>query len=246
MDVSNSSQTTHIIRNRTRLTALSCIRFMIISELLIKLTKIISITFVLYLKRNETCKQPLKVFLGVFLVITIIRCITFLSKNRTFFSIDNIPEFRDNPDLALFSNFIEALVLFWYLIGFHWLQECTNCSTTNPILYYMSALFITLGIAMFILPLLAIIALLLLKECVKPKFRIIKFNKPDDLPDETVTCTICFEQYEPGNEIKFLPCTHHFHCDCVDEWLALKESCPLCKRSTGFFNELLDDQYPDI
>ncbi|WUR02449.1 E3 ubiquitin-protein ligase RNF13 [Vairimorpha necatrix] len=246
MDLLNESPSTLVSSHRNRFTALSCIRLMIITELIIKIIKIVSISTVLFLKRNEPCKQPLKAFLGVFLVITIIRSIIFLSKNRSFFNIQIISDYRDNPDLALFSNFIEALVLFWYLIGFHWLQECTNCSNTNRVLYYMTALFITIGIAMFVLPLMAIIALLLLKECVKPKLKVVKFNDQADLPDESCTCTICFEQYEIGNEVKFLPCSHHFHCTCVDEWLSLKESCPLCKRSTGFFNELLDEQYDDF
>ncbi|KAK6090768.1 hypothetical protein P3W45_000013 [Vairimorpha bombi] len=214
--LANDTQANMSIRTRSRISALSCIKILIILDLLIRSIKISSISVVLYIKRNEEVKVPLKLFLAVYLVITIARTITFISKNRTFFNIQRIPEFRDNPDLALFSNFVEALLLFWYLIGFHWLQDCTNCQVTNPLLYYMSATWV------------------------------ITYKGPEDLPDETMNCTICFEQYEIGNSIKFLPCDHHFHCDCVDEWLNLKDTCPLCKKNINMLYDLVDPPEHEI
>ncbi|PAV84697.1 hypothetical protein WR25_02251 [Diploscapter pachys] len=32
-------------------------------------------------------------------------------------------------------------------------------------------------------------------------------------------CAICMIDFEPGDCIRFLPCMHSFHKDCVDEWL---------------------------
>ncbi len=50
--------------------------------------------------------------------------------------------------------------------------------------------------------------------------------------EEAEPCSICLQQYEPGEKVRHLPCQHVFHRDCVDEWL-LGESrlCPMCKRS---------------
>jgi hypothetical protein len=244
--LANDTQANMSIRTRSRISALSCIKILIILDLLIRSIKISSISVVLYIKRNEEVKVPLKLFLAVYLVITIARTITFISKNRTFFNIQRIPEFRDNPDLALFSNFVEALLLFWYLIGFHWLQDCTNCQVTNPLLYYMSATWVALGFFMFIAPLLAIMILLVLVAFIRPKLKVITYKGPEDLPDETMNCTICFEQYEIGNSIKFLPCDHHFHCDCVDEWLNLKDTCPLCKKNINMLYDLVDPPEHEI
>ncbi|KAI9308350.1 hypothetical protein BJ944DRAFT_260418 [Cunninghamella echinulata] len=44
------------------------------------------------------------------------------------------------------------------------------------------------------------------------------------------TCTICLSNYENDDLICVLPCNHHFHKDCVHEWLALNYKCPLCQR----------------
>ena len=42
-------------------------------------------------------------------------------------------------------------------------------------------------------------------------------------------CCICLSTYEDGAELRELPCSHHFHCACVDKWLHLHATCPLCK-----------------
>ncbi|OAQ26430.1 hypothetical protein K457DRAFT_140347 [Linnemannia elongata AG-77] len=47
---------------------------------------------------------------------------------------------------------------------------------------------------------------------------------------EEATCAICLGDYNPDETIRFLPCQHHFHLECVDQWLATDKSCPLCKH----------------
>ncbi|CAN0235783.1 unnamed protein product [Scytosiphon promiscuus] len=44
-------------------------------------------------------------------------------------------------------------------------------------------------------------------------------------------CAICLAGLEDGDVLRKLPCRHFFHRECVDEWLHLSVSCPLCKRS---------------
>ena len=48
-----------------RVNALSCIRFLIITELLVKVFKVLSIAVVLYIKRNERVEVTIKLFLEV-------------------------------------------------------------------------------------------------------------------------------------------------------------------------------------
>ncbi|KAG0242016.1 hypothetical protein BGW41_004999 [Actinomortierella wolfii] len=47
---------------------------------------------------------------------------------------------------------------------------------------------------------------------------------------EEATCAICLGDYQPKEPIRFLPCQHHFHLECVDQWLLTDKSCPLCKH----------------
>ncbi|XP_061364206.1 E3 ubiquitin-protein ligase At1g12760 isoform X2 [Gastrolobium bilobum] len=49
------------------------------------------------------------------------------------------------------------------------------------------------------------------------------------LSDEDAECCICLSAYDDGVELRQLPCGHHFHCACVDKWLYINATCPLCK-----------------
>jgi len=49
------------------------------------------------------------------------------------------------------------------------------------------------------------------------------------------SCTICLSQLEDGDAIRVLPCDtegrHHFHKACIDQWLGMHASCPICRTS---------------
>nr|CAD1842277.1 unnamed protein product [Ananas comosus var. bracteatus] len=49
-------------------------------------------------------------------------------------------------------------------------------------------------------------------------------------------CTVCLDSLKAGDMVRSLPaCTHMFHADCIDPWLRLHSTCPLC-RSDAFLN----------
>ena len=60
----------------------------------------------------------------------------------------------------------------------------------------------------------------------------VKFNKDKskNLDEESKKCSVCLTDFEDGEMIKFLPCTHRFHGDCIDPWLKDHSTCPLCKK----------------
>ncbi|XP_050379093.1 E3 ubiquitin-protein ligase At1g12760 isoform X4 [Argentina anserina] len=49
------------------------------------------------------------------------------------------------------------------------------------------------------------------------------------LSPEDAECCICLSSYDDGAELRQLPCGHHFHCSCIDKWLFINATCPLCK-----------------
>ncbi|MED6181692.1 hypothetical protein PIB30_021620 [Stylosanthes scabra] len=103
-----------------------------------------------------------------------------------------------------------------------------------------------------------------IEQLPKYKFRVIKESKKeDDIPEsskgimmqcdsdataehaialEDAECCICLSAYDDGAELRELPCNHHFHCTCIDKWLLLNATCPLCKfnilRSSNHHQEV--------
>ena len=44
------------------------------------------------------------------------------------------------------------------------------------------------------------------------------------------SCAICMCDYEEGESLSLLPCSHTFHQECVSRWLCSKPHCPVCMR----------------
>lgn len=47
--------------------------------------------------------------------------------------------------------------------------------------------------------------------------------------DEGIDCTIYLSNFGIGEEAKEMPCKHHFHLICIDKWLGINGSCPICR-----------------
>ncbi|KAL9670893.1 hypothetical protein QQ045_008454 [Rhodiola kirilowii] len=46
-----------------------------------------------------------------------------------------------------------------------------------------------------------------------------------------IRCTICLEEFKDGeNGRKLGSCGHCFHTGCIDAWLTLRASCPVCRQ----------------
>ncbi|EYU19850.1 hypothetical protein ABFS82_06G082100 [Erythranthe guttata] len=46
------------------------------------------------------------------------------------------------------------------------------------------------------------------------------------------SCSICLADYEAEDFVRLLPsCGHFFHVKCIDPWLILHPTCPVCRSS---------------
>ncbi|KAM6584620.1 hypothetical protein CsatB_011622 [Cannabis sativa] len=46
------------------------------------------------------------------------------------------------------------------------------------------------------------------------------------------TCSICLCEYKDSEMLRMMPeCRHYFHLCCLDAWLKLNGSCPVCRNS---------------
>ncbi|KAA8537355.1 hypothetical protein F0562_026958 [Nyssa sinensis] len=54
-----------------------------------------------------------------------------------------------------------------------------------------------------------------------------RLPKPNDGP-----CTICLGEYRAKDTVRCIPeCNHCFHVECIDEWLRMSATCPICRSS---------------
>ncbi|KAM1230573.1 hypothetical protein ACFX2I_040704 [Malus domestica] len=61
-----------------------------------------------------------------------------------------------------------------------------------------------------------------------PKF---PFSKEAATPDSS-TCSICLCDYKDTEMLRMMPeCRHYFYLLCLDAWLRLNGSCPVCRNS---------------
>ncbi|XP_023121781.1 RING finger protein 215 isoform X1 [Amphiprion ocellaris] len=70
-----------------------------------------------------------------------------------------------------------------------------------------------------------------LKRMSSLKTKTYRQPKPWCDPVETDNCAVCLEPFNNNQCLRVLPCLHEYHRDCVDPWLLLQHTCPLCKRS---------------
>ncbi|XP_021644169.2 RING-H2 finger protein ATL67 [Hevea brasiliensis] len=62
-----------------------------------------------------------------------------------------------------------------------------------------------------------------------PKFQ---FTKDGSLDGNSTTCPICLCEYKDFEMLRMMPeCRHYFHLCCIDAWLKLNGSCPVCRNS---------------
>ncbi|TVU08672.1 hypothetical protein EJB05_42083, partial [Eragrostis curvula] len=51
--------------------------------------------------------------------------------------------------------------------------------------------------------------------------------------DAAATCSVCLGAFQVGETVRLLPvCLHLYHVDCIDPWLEVHSTCPICRSGT--------------
>jgi len=205
--------------------------------------------------KTEHCSQPLN-FWAIVYAITLVGALfvswTLHLEPESETNQSPRRQFAENMRRPL-----ENFALGWLIMGQVWVQSAEECQTTAPVLFSLCFWLVVIGFCYFLLPCIIIILMLpFLCFCLPCVIRVLaRFAGPDQLggkgapqdiidalpkkkynfslfeDEEDPQCTICLSPYEEGQEIRFLPCDtrHHFHQDCVDEWLLVNATCPICR-----------------
>merc|ERR1719402_2146278 len=48
--------------------------------------------------------------------------------------------------------------------------------------------------------------------------------------EATSSCSVCWEDFTIGEEVKRLECDHFYHGACIEPWLELHGTCPVCRK----------------
>ncbi|KAI9505182.1 hypothetical protein GGI25_002246 [Coemansia spiralis] len=47
--------------------------------------------------------------------------------------------------------------------------------------------------------------------------------------ERKLDCGICMDEYNPEEEVVELPCKHVYHNECIEHWLKMNGTCPICR-----------------
>jgi len=153
--------------------------------------------------------------------------------------------------LYLISRLLNIVWVGWAITGIVWTFQEGSCAGSIPVVYVMcyivsvmNSLFIGFPLLICCCTVPVTISIYLccpsvfgIKKIRKASPRLIKsvttskkFDETIGVPKEDANCAICLTEYNNGEEIRFLNCGHHFHSDCIMEWLVKNMTCPFCKK----------------
>lgn len=221
-------------------TKTSCVWVLSVLSLGFKTFQILFNVAVLYITKDDRTQGPFRLFISVYTVFVFVHALSFLMRHMGYLLHGRSLDFTQSAEATLFNNLLDIFTLFWYFVGFKWLQEYSDAKKESPLLYYVSKLWIFYGIVVLVAPLVSIILLLFLINYVKPKMPVIEYKPGEKISDEDANCTICLCPYSEAEKIRKLPCQHHFHMNCIDEWFGIDDVCPLCKKPVNPLYEIVE------
>ncbi|OIT05854.1 PREDICTED: E3 ubiquitin-protein ligase RING1-like [Nicotiana attenuata] len=63
--------------------------------------------------------------------------------------------------------------------------------------------------------------------------------------EKRTECAICLLEFQVGGKAKEMPCKHRYHPNCIDPWLRVHGSCPVCRYKMPVERPKLVDRRTD-
>jgi hypothetical protein len=199
-------------------------------------------------KRNEwfiwSTISALRLFLHTSIVVFMHTCHNWLEERP-----------RILQQTQKYRSLIDAFGLAWFVLGNMWLlgddDDCVH-PTKSPV-YMLALIMLIISYVQICLPCIIAVAMIpVFCFCMPCLIRLLArlqhlqptkgateaiidtiplLNMTDTILAEMadVTCPVCLNDMEVGQEARKLPCEHYFHKGCVDEWLKVNASCPTCR-----------------
>jgi len=195
------------------------------------------------------CDEPLQLWLCINLVVSLLYVgLKYFSKEQTV-DVLTSPPFWRRVAIAIF-RVVKWTSLIWFYLGLFWIVSSDTCARTAPSIFYLTLTLVVINLVLVVLSLCMTCCLcsIAARSAVQEHFREAMnassrpMNKEEiaSVPEitfesgmynaEDCVCAICLCDYEAGEKLRSLPCTHHFHTPCIDRWVAIDRSCPMCKQ----------------
>lgn len=116
-------------------------------------------------------------------------------------------------------------------------QLCNTLTIINLVIYFIY-MYLPIIIVLFVLCFFLPQVIRIHRQQQSPQYSNLTVDKIENiLPsrrcesiDQNKNCTICLEDFNLGDNIRTLTCNHIYHTGCIDDWLTINNSCPVCRQ----------------